>query len=106
MGHGRGPRQGGHPVPVALEGEEQQARIFGGPVLVAGEEARPCAGGQHAQVLPRADAPGARLRPASGGWREQYSFGSARWHGNPAEERIARVDSVFPGRRIVGSGSV
>ena len=46
-----------------------QARIFGGGLLVAAEEARSCAGGQHAHVLPRADAAGARSRPAFGRWR-------------------------------------
>jgi hypothetical protein len=41
-----------------------QARIFGGPVLIAAEEARSRAGRKHAETAARADAPGARPRPA------------------------------------------
>ena len=48
----------------------KMARIFGGSVLVAAEEARSSAGGEHAQVLARANALRARPRPALCGWRE------------------------------------
>src|SRR5580692_9005580 len=51
------------------------------PLLVAAEEARSCADGQHAQVAARADAAGARPRPALGGWRNPQFFGNARLHG-------------------------
>lgn len=39
---------------------EVQARIFGGPVLIAAEEARSRTGRQHTQMAPRANAAGAR----------------------------------------------
>ena len=48
-----------------------KARIFGGGLLIAAEEARSCAGGQHAQALARADALRARPRPALPDRREQ-----------------------------------
>src|ERR1035437_8166149 len=46
-----------------IEGETMRTRIFGGPVLVAAEETRSSAGGQHTQVLARADDACARPRP-------------------------------------------
>ncbi len=42
-------------------------RIFGGLLLIAAEEARSGAGGQHAQMMPRADAQRAPPRPPARG---------------------------------------
>ena len=58
-----------------------QTRIFGGGLLVAAEETRSRAGGQHAQVLPRAHALGTRARPALGSWRLLRLAAGAHLHG-------------------------
>ena len=70
--------------------------IFGELVLVAGEEARSCAHGQHAQVLPRADHARAPPRPANAGWCKHQFVWVAHVHGNPAAPRIARNAKAFP----------
>jgi len=62
--------------------EKEQAGVFGGPELIAAEEARSSEGGQLAKILPRADAPLARPRPAPGG-RCKQSIGGVRLHGIP-----------------------
>ena|ERR1017187_3992798 len=67
-----------------------------GTQLIACEKARSSAGGQHAQVLPRANAPCARPRPAPGGWREQQSVYAPRLHGSPAAPSIPRTASAVP----------
>jgi hypothetical protein len=85
--HGHGPRVAGSFSAARLLGRKMCGRVFAGPELVAGEEARPGAGGQHAQMPPRADAPLARPRPAPGG-RCKQSIGSACMHKNPAGPRI------------------
>jgi hypothetical protein len=61
------------------------ARIFGGVVLIAAEEARSSTGGQHAKVLARADALNARPRPALCGWRRRQFLCGAHMHENPAK---------------------
>ena len=58
----------GRAVDRTWSGQKEQARTFGGPVLVAAEETRSSANGQHAQMAPGADATRARPRPAFGGW--------------------------------------
>ena len=61
---------------------EKRARIFDGPVLIAAEEARSRAGGQHAQVPPRANAPLTRPRPAPCS-RCKQSLNGKNVHGEP-----------------------
>jgi hypothetical protein len=80
--HGHGPRVAGSFSAARLLRRKRCGRVFAGPELVAGEEARPGAGGQHAQMPPRADAPLARPRPAPGG-RCKQSIGNARMHEIP-----------------------
>jgi hypothetical protein len=75
-------------------GEKGQARAFGGTLLVAAEETRSSAGGQHAQVLPRADAARARPRPAPVGWCEQHLLAGTRLHLDSAGQE----DSTRRGR--------
>ena len=64
-------------------------------VLIAAEETRSSADGQHAQVAPRANAPRARPRPAFCCWYRLQSAGKVPLHGSPAGRRIARTDSDF-----------
>jgi hypothetical protein len=73
--------------------------------LVAAEEARSGADGQHAQVPPRADAPRTRTRPALGGRRTQQLSINACLHGNPAVLRIpcALVNFHGPKGRSAGA---
>jgi hypothetical protein len=49
-------------------GPREQARAFGGPVLIAAEETRSCADGQNTQMASRADAARAGPRPAFCRW--------------------------------------
>jgi hypothetical protein len=65
--------------------------------IVAAEEARSGADGQHAQVPPRADAERARTRPALGGRRTQQLSMNACLHGNPAVLRIPCTLANFHG---------
>ncbi len=69
------------------------------PQLVACEEARPSAHGQHPQVLSGANAASARPRPAPGGCRYQQSVSAAHLHGNPAAPSIACTANAVPWAR-------
>ncbi len=91
-----------HPVLLVRWGENRQARVFGKPELIAGEKARSCAHGQHAQMLPRADDARARPRPAPVGRRKQ-SISGTHLHGNPLPLRIACAARPFP--RLYPAGS-
>ena len=74
---------------------DNAARIFARLTLVAGEETRSSADGQHAQVLPRADDARARPRPAPG-WPVQSNPLAARvCMGTPLNMRIARTGTTF-----------
>ena len=61
----------------------EQERIFDGPLLIAAEEARSRAGGQHAQVAPRADAALTGPRPAPCGRYKQSLCGADLHWGAP-----------------------
>src|ERR1700721_2967598 len=65
--------------------EPYQARVFGGGLLIAAEEARSSAGRQHAQVFPRADATRARPRPALCSRRDLKLKVCAHLHGLSAD---------------------
>ncbi len=78
----RTPCERDRPVLLAREDEKEQAGIFGGPELIAAEEARSREGGQHMQMPPRADDARARLRPAPGGRCKQSMCGELL-HGIP-----------------------
>jgi hypothetical protein len=62
---------------------QEQARIFGGLELVAAEETRSSAGGQHAQMAARADAKRARPRPAFRSRHRCDCCRGALLHGKP-----------------------
>jgi hypothetical protein len=91
----RGTIQFHSPLSISNKWREMWARIFASLVLVAGEETRSSAGGQQAQVLPRAHEARARPRPASCCRYEKQSFGSTRLHGTPLDMSIARIDTTF-----------
>jgi hypothetical protein len=61
-------------------GTHKQANNFGSLGLVAAEEARSCAGGEHAQVAARANAARTRARPAFGGWDRRYRASDVCMH--------------------------
>ena len=69
-------------------------------LLIAAEEARSGAVGQHAQVPPRADALGAHSRPAFGGWHIRQSPAGVRLHELSAtpenSTRLARPATRLP----------
>jgi hypothetical protein len=92
MRHGHEPNSWDHPVPfTSWDKARKERRIFGGIKLIAAEESRSREGRQYAEVLARADAARARLRPALGG-RCKQSFGGVHVHENLVGERIARVN--------------
>ena len=82
---------------------ERQFQTFEGPALVACEQARTSAGGKHAQMPPRADAPVARPRPAPGGRCEQHRVGSVPVYGIPAGLRIDHLYIPCTGELRAGS---
>ena len=75
-------------------GRESAGEVLGKPELIAGEKARSCADGQHAQMLPRADDARARPRPAPVG-RRKHRIGRA-FAREPSGLRIARSARPFP----------
>ena len=72
----------GNQVKMRAARFEKRARISDGPELIAAEEARSRAGGQHAQMPPRADAPLTQPRPAPCSWCKQ-SLNGKNVHGEP-----------------------
>jgi len=79
----------------ASAGREAQLFPVGEQLLVACEETRSRAHGQHTEVFPGANATSARPRPAPG-WRENGFFGGTRLHGNSPAVSIARSEPRTP----------
>jgi len=110
MWRGHGSQPLGSFISLRPSGVHRRRGSSAGLVLVAAEEARSCAGGQHAQMLPRADAARAPPRPALGSWFLRHLLLGATLHQFPANSRIprasfpsyARSDSVV--RRFEGYG--